>query len=158
MLQHIERVRVLKRPLKDYEVKAIRLYLEGQHTMQEVAELCGWKDRSSVYDLLKKEEAKRVMEEIANESVREAISILKQHSKDAARQLIKIAKGEIDDANKQTVYAVLQAINSVLEKSGLTTKNIVLDDRRNEKESISEEDILADIEEIENKENEEYIN
>lgn len=135
--------------LNDRERKAIQLCLEGNLSKQEIAEECGWKSRQSIYQLLDKEEAKEYMEKVAEKSVSEAVAILKANSNEAARNLVKIASGNIDNENKQTVYALLQAINSVLEKSGLSSKNITLKDDREEENKVSNEDILSAIDDLE---------
>ena len=134
--------------LSDKERKAIELVLEGKLNRNEIADECGYSNRSSIYKILQKDGAKEYMEKIAERSVSEAVSILKANANDAARSLVKIASGNIKAEDKQTVYALLQAINSVLEKSGLSSKNITLEDKREKGSNISEEDILADIKQV----------
>ena len=85
------------------------------------------------------------MQTLADRAVGEAVSILKANSNEAARNLVKIASGDIKTEDKQTVYALLQAINSVLEKSGLSNKNITLQDNRKDNNKVSDEDILSAI-------------
>lgn len=135
--------------LSDKEREAIELVLEGKLNRTEIAEKCGYKNRSSIYKILQKDGAKEYMEKIAERSVSEAVSILKANANEAARNLVKIASGEIKAEDKQTVYALLQAINSVLEKSGLSSRNITLQDLRDNKDNINTEDILDDITEVE---------
>lgn len=135
--------------LSDKERKAIELVLEGRLNRSEIAEECGYANRSSIYKILQKEEAKEYMQQIAERSVSEAVAILKANANEAARNLVKIASGDIKAEDKQTVYALLQAINSVLEKSGLSSKNITLTDNREKEDAISEEDILSDIDALE---------
>lgn len=137
--------------LKPNEIKAIQLYLEGELTAQQIAEECGYANRSSLYKILEKPEAQEVMKRIANESVEKAIAILKANSMVAARNLVKIASGNIKAEDKQTVYALLQAINSVLEKSGLSSKNITLTTEEKDDDVTSKDDILASIEEYRKK-------
>lgn len=130
--------------LSDKERRTIELVLEGKLNRTEICEEVGYKNRSSVYKILQKDGAKEYMQKIAERSVSEAVAILKANSNEAARNLVKIASGDIKAEDKQTVYALLQAINSVLEKSGLTTKNvtnITLNDGR-DRDNISEDDIL----------------
>lgn len=135
--------------LNDRERKAIELVLEGRLSKQEIAEECGWKSRQSIYQLLDKEEAQEYMQMLAEKSVSEAVSILKANANEAARNLVKIASGDIKAEDKQTVYALLQAINSVLEKSGLSSKNITLQDNRKKEDKVTDEDILSAIDDIE---------
>lgn len=134
--------------LKPNEIKAIQLYLESELTAQQIAEECGYKNRSSLYKILEKEEAKEMMKRISEESVQNAVSILKSNSSQVAKRLVEIAKGTDKDLDKQTIYATLNAINSILEKSGLSSKNITLQDLREDDNKVSDTDILADIEEI----------
>lgn len=153
----------MKRPLKEHEIKAIRLYLENNGltngmTIQEIAEECGWKDRSSVYDLLRKPQAQELMEEMANESVKDAILILKQNSREAAKGLVKLANGEVDEKNKAHIYAISNAITSVLNMSGITSKNIIQLENNTNKNNVTEEDILASIERVDKEDEENYIN
>ncbi|MSU01393.1 hypothetical protein [Tissierella pigra] len=133
--------------LSDKERKAIELVLEGRLNRSEIAEECGYANRSSIYKILQKEEAKEYMQQIAERSVSEAVAILKANANEAARNLVKIASGDIKAEDKQTVYALLQAINSVLEKSGLSSKNITLNDLREKEANVSDEDILTAIDE-----------
>lgn len=154
----------MKRQLKEHEIKAIRLYMENNGlsdkglTSQQIAESCGWKHRSSLYDLLKRPEAKELMEEIATEATRDAINILKSNSRDAAKNLLKIARGEVDEKNKAYIYAVLNAITSVLNMSGITSKNIIQLENNTNKNNVTEEDILASIERVDKEEEQDYIN
>ena len=135
--------------LKPREIKAIKLYLESSLTSQQIAEECGYKNRSSLYKILEKPQAREAMLKIADESVQSAINILKTNSCQVAKRLVEIAKGNKDNMDNQTIYATLNAINSVLEKSGLTTKNITLQDLRDNKDNINTDDILNDIAKIE---------
>ncbi|MEY8417065.1 hypothetical protein AAK964_12245 [Tissierella praeacuta] len=137
--------------LSDKERQVIQEVLRGELTKNEIAKKVGYANRSSVYKILEKPEAQEYMKVLAEKSVSEAVAILKSNANEAARNLVKIASGNIKAEDKQTVYALLQAINSVLEKSGLSSKNITLQDFRDKEDtSVSEEDILADIEELEN--------
>lgn len=135
--------------LSDKERIVIQEVLKGELTKQQIADKVGYKNRSSVYKVLEKEEAQEYMQTLADRAVGEAVSILKANANEAARNLVKIASGNIDDANKQTVYALLQAINSVLEKSGLSSKNITLQDERDKDNKVSNEDILSAIDDLE---------
>lgn len=130
---------MLKTQLKDKEIKAIKLWLQGDMTVQEIADECGYNHRKSIYHILNKEEGKEMLEYLANESVREALSILKGGSKDAAKKLIEIARS--GKADTKQLYAQLGAINSILEKSGLNTKNIVLENKENKQEKVSVEEL-----------------
>ena len=133
--------------LSDREREVIKLVLEGSLTKNEIAEKVGYANRSSIYKILEKPEAQEYMQLLADRAVGEAVAILKANANEAARNLVKIASGNIDDENKQTVYALLQAINSVLEKSGLSSKNITLTDSREDTNKVSSEDILSAIDE-----------
>ncbi|HHV25992.1 MAG TPA: hypothetical protein GXX63_02210 [Tissierellia bacterium] len=135
--------------LSDKERIVIQEVLKGELTKQQIADKVGYKNRSSVYKVLEKEEAQEYMQTLADRAVGEAVSILKANANEAARNLVKIASGNIDDTNKQTVYALLQAINSVLEKSGLSSKNITLKDDREKENKVSNEDILSAIDDLE---------
>ena len=134
--------------LKAKEIRAIQLYLESDLTAQQIAEECGYANRSSLYKILEKDAAKEMMKKIAEESVQNAVNILKSNTSQVAKRLIEIAKGTDKDIDKQTIYATLSAINSILEKSGLSSKNITLNDLRQKDTSISNEDILSAIDEI----------
>jgi predicted DNA-binding protein YlxM (UPF0122 family) len=107
--------------LKENQLKAIEMYFEGTHTMQEIADACEYKNRRSVYDLLERPEVKEYIERLAQESLDEALNSFRIASKKLSKKIISIANGEI--GNTKTVYAQLQALNSVLEKAGLTAKN-----------------------------------
>lgn len=135
--------------LTDKEKKAIELVIEGKLTRNEICKEVGYKNRSSIYYLLEKDEAQEYMQKLADRSVSEAVSILKGNANDAARNLVRISQGNISKDDKQVVYASLQAINSILEKSGLSSKNITLTDNRDKENKVSDKDILDAIEELE---------
>jgi predicted DNA-binding protein YlxM (UPF0122 family) len=110
--------------LKENQMKAIRLYFEGKMTVEEIARECGYKDRKSIYDILKKPEAQEYIEKLSQEGVREALHIMQINSKKLAKELLRIAEGDVK--NRHLVYAQLQALNSLLEKAGLSAKNTVV--------------------------------
>ncbi len=132
--------------LSDKERRAVELVIEAKLSKQEIADELGWKDRRSVYYVLEKDEAQEYMRHIAEKSVNEAIGMLKGNANQSAKQLIKIASGNISKDDKQIVFASLQAINSILEKSGLSSKNITLSDNREDKNKVSDTDILSALE------------
>lgn len=141
--------------LTEKQIKVITLYLEGELTAQEIAEAAGYKNRQSVYDTLKREDAKEYMEKIANEAVGEAIAILKAASRKAARKLVDISEGKVEDS--KAIYAILNAVNSILEKSGLNTKNIVLEDRKSDKDKLDSSDLDQKLEQFEQELKEENL-
>lgn len=124
--------------LRDNQKKAIELYYEGKLTVQEIAEECGYKNRASVYDLLRKQEAQDYIKQLAQEGLEESLDAFRINSKRLAKRLIQVANGDIE--NSKTIYAQLQALNSVLEKAGLTTKNTVVieNDKGNSDEDYNE--------------------
>jgi predicted DNA-binding protein YlxM (UPF0122 family) len=116
--------------LTENQMKAIRLYFEGKMTVQEIAEACGYKNRRSVYDLLEKPEAQEYIEKLSQEGIKEALQIMQINSKKLAKELLRIAEGDVK--NRQLVYAQLQALNSLLEKAGLSAKNtVVIENKKN---------------------------
>jgi predicted DNA-binding protein YlxM (UPF0122 family) len=135
--------------LKENHRKAIEMYFEGKYTMQEIADECGYADRSSIYDILKKPEAKEYIEELSQESLKDALNTFRINSKALSKEIVKIANGEVK--HPKHVYAQLQALNSVLEKAGLTTKNTVVIEKDN-KNNDSDYNELMDM--LKNKEQE----
>ena len=116
--------------LDEREQKAIQLYYSGEMKVEDIAKECGWANRSSVYHLLKREEAQEYIDMLANESVKEAVRTLKISTKDLSKAIVEIGKGNI--TNTKHVYAQLQALNSILEKSGITSKTtIAIEDNKN---------------------------
>lgn len=121
--------------LKENQIKALRMYIEGTYTMQQIAEACGYVSRQSIYDLLKKQEAQELLQEWAEDALKQAKLILQNNATRMAKELVKIGAGQFKD--QQKVYAQLQAINSVLEKIGFTSKNaanITTDETENQQE------------------------
>jgi predicted DNA-binding protein YlxM (UPF0122 family) len=113
--------------LTEREMKAIKLYFEGRMTVEDIAHECGWENRSSIYKLLNRQEAQDYKVMLEHETVKEALTMLRMNSKRLTKKLLDIADGDIE--NEKTVYAMLNATNSGLEKAGLTAKNtIVLED------------------------------
>jgi predicted DNA-binding protein YlxM (UPF0122 family) len=110
--------------LTEKQMKAIRLYFEGKMTVQEIAEAVGYKHRSSIYELLQKPEAQEYIEKLSQEGIKEALHIMQINSKKLAKELLRIAEGDVK--NRHLVYAQLQALNSLLEKAGLSAKNTVV--------------------------------
>ncbi|ARK30781.1 helix-turn-helix domain-containing protein [Halalkalibacter krulwichiae] len=129
--------------LKDNQLKAIRMYYEGMHTVQQIAEECGYADRKSIYNLLKKPEAQEYIDSLATESLHDALNTFKVSSKKLSKELVKMANGEIKD--NKTVYARLQAIQSILEKAGLNSKTLIIEDKKSNDEDYNElMDMLKD--------------
>jgi predicted DNA-binding protein YlxM (UPF0122 family) len=126
--------------LTENQMKAIRLYFEGKMTVQEIAEACGYKNRRSIYDLLERPEAKEYIEKLANESLKESLHIMRINSKNLTKELLKIAQGDVK--NRQLVYAQLTALNSLLEKSGLTAKNTVVIESKNSNDEQEYNELL----------------
>jgi predicted DNA-binding protein YlxM (UPF0122 family) len=122
--------------LKENQLKAIRMYYEGMHTVKQIAEECGYKDRSSIYDLLKKPEAQEYIDSLANDSLKDALNTFKVSSKKLSKEIVKIANGEVK--NVKHVYAQLQALNSVLEKAGLNSKTLIIDDKKSNDDDYNE--------------------
>lgn len=123
--------------LNEREQKVIQLYYEGKKTVTEIANECGYANRSSVYQILKKQEAQEYIDYLANESVKEAVRTLKINTKDLSKAIVEIGRGNIKDVKH--VYAQLQALNSILEKSGISSKNtIVLEDNKSSDEDYNE--------------------
>ncbi|MBE2914752.1 hypothetical protein HPJ92_01810 [Anoxybacillus flavithermus] len=122
--------------LNEREIKALRLYYEGQMTVQEIAEACGWKNRASVYDLLKKKEAQDYIDQLEKESLKEALRILRINSKELSKIIVDIARGNIK--NTKTVYAQLNALTNALEKAGLNQKTLVIEESKNDDQDYNE--------------------
>ncbi|WP_100408450.1 hypothetical protein [Bacillus solitudinis] len=122
--------------LKDNQLKAIRMYYEGMHTVQQIAQECGYADRKSIYEILKKPEAQEYIDSLANESLKDALNTFKVSSKKLSKEVVKIANGEIKDS--KTVYARLQAIQSILEKAGLNSKTLIIEDKKSNDQDYNE--------------------
>jgi predicted DNA-binding protein YlxM (UPF0122 family) len=122
--------------LKENQLKAIRMYYEGLHTVQQIADECGYADRSSIYDLLKKPEAQEYIDQLANDSLKDALNTFKVSSKKLSKEIVKIANGDIK--NVKHVYAQLQALNSVLEKAGINSKTLIIEDNKSNDEDYNE--------------------
>lgn len=123
--------------LKDNHKKAIEMYYEGKKTVQEIAEECGYKNRASIYDLLKRQESQEYIDFLANEAVKEAVRTLKINTKDLSKAIVEIGRGNI--TNVKHVYAQLQALNSILEKSGISSKNtLVIEDNKQSDDDYNE--------------------
>lgn len=123
--------------LNEREQKAIQLYYEGRMKVDDIAHECGYANRSSIYQLLKKPEAQEYIDKLANESVKEAVRTLKINTKDLSKAIVEIGRGNIKDVKH--VYAQLQALNSILEKSGISSKNtLVIEDNKSSDEDYNE--------------------
>jgi predicted DNA-binding protein YlxM (UPF0122 family) len=126
--------------LKENQMKAIRLYFEGKKTVQEIAEECGYSDRRTIYDLLKRPEAQEYIEQLANEALKDSLRMMQMNSKKLVRELLRIAEGDVKD--KQLVYAQLQALNSLLQRGGLSAKNtVVIEENKSSEEDYN--DLIA---------------
>ncbi|MEC1768294.1 hypothetical protein [Schinkia azotoformans] len=135
--------------LDEREQKAIQLYYAGEMQVEDIAKECGWANRSSIYKLLKREEAQEYIDMLAKESVKEAVRTLKISTKELSKAIVEIGKGNI--TNTKHVYAQLQALNSILEKSGITSKTtIAIEDNK----SNSDQDYNELLEMLEQKKEE----
>jgi predicted DNA-binding protein YlxM (UPF0122 family) len=126
--------------LKENQMKAIRLYYEGKLTVQEIADQCGYKDRASIYDQLKKPEAKDYIKQLASDSLEESLDIFRINAKRLSKKLVEVADGDVN--NQKVIYAQLQALNSVLEKAGLTTKNTVVIEKDNKNDESDYNELM----------------
>lgn len=123
--------------LTEKEMKAIKLYFEGRTKVMDICAECGYKSKTSLYELLKKPEAQEYRNQLEAETVKQALTMLRMNSKRLTKKLIDIADGQID--NEKTIYAELNATNSGLEKAGLTAKNtIVLEDNKSNDDDYNE--------------------
>ena len=124
--------------LTEKQMQAIRLYFEGKMTVQQICDTVGYKHRSSIYELLQKPEAQEYIQKLSEEGVREALQIMQINSKKLAKELLRIAEGDVK--NRNLVYAQLQALNSLLEKAGLSAKNtVVIENKKsNEEQEFNE--------------------
>jgi predicted DNA-binding protein YlxM (UPF0122 family) len=129
--------------LTEKEISVVRNYYKRDKSVPEIAAEHGYSDRSSVYKIIKKPEAQELIKELTEGSVSDSIRMLKTNTTTLVKELLDIAKGKVGD--HKTVYARLQAINSGLEKAGLNSKTIVLenkgvtDDEYNELKDLLEE-------------------
>lgn len=115
--------------LKENQIKAIEMYYSGMHTVQEIADECGYADRKSIYDVLKKPEAQEYIDQLAQDCLKDALNTFRVSTKALSKEIVKIANGEVK--HPKHVYAQLQALNSVIEKAGLTAKNtVVIEDNK----------------------------
>lgn len=138
--------------LNEKQMKAIRLYFEGKMTVRQICDAVGYKHRSSFYDLLKKPEAQEYIQKLAEEGLREALQIMQINSKKLAKELLRIAEGDVK--NRHLVYAQLQALNSLLEKAGLSAKNTVIIENKKSNEEQEFNELLDMLNEDGKKENE----
>ncbi|WP_158735140.1 hypothetical protein [Alteribacillus sp. YIM 98480] len=122
--------------LKESHKEMIEMYYSGMYTAKEITDKYGYADRKSLYDVLKKPEAKEYIEELSNESLKDALHTFKVSSKALSKNMLKIANGEIEDTKK--VYAQLQALNSILEKAGLNSKTLVIEDKKSNDDDYNE--------------------
>lgn len=121
---NVDMLKGVKNMLTEKQMQAIRLYFEGKMTVQQICDTVGYKHRSSIYELLQKPEAQEYIQKLSEEGVREALQIMQINSKKLAKELLRIAEGDVK--NRNLVYAQLQALNSLLEKAGLSAKNTVV--------------------------------
>lgn len=122
--------------LDEREMKAIQLYYQGGKSVEEIAHECGWKNRSSIYKLLKRQEAQEYIDQLANESLKEALRTLRINSRELSKVIVDIAKGNI--SNTKTVYAQLNALQNVLEKAGLNSKTLIIEENKANDEDYNE--------------------
>lgn len=126
----------VKDMLNEREMKAIQLYYQGGMTVEEIAHECGYKNRSSIYKLLKREDAQEYIDMLAQESLKEALRTLRINSRDLSKIIVDIARGNIK--NTKTVYAQLNALTNALEKAGLNQKTLVIEESNNDDQDYNE--------------------
>ncbi len=115
--------------LTEREMGILKDYFKGEKTVTEIVNDHGYADRSSLYKLLKKDEAQDYINKLTDETLKDSLRVLKMNSRGLSKALLNIAKGNIKDVKQ--VYAQLQAINSALEKAGLNSKTtLVVEDKK----------------------------
>ena len=107
-------------------------YYIGEKKVDDIIKEYGYKDRSSLYKKLKKPEYQEFINTLTEQSLKDSIRLLRMHTRPLAKELVKIAKGDIK--NEKQVFAQLQGINSALEKAGMNSKTIVLEDNTGNKD------------------------
>ncbi|MGD6896099.1 hypothetical protein [Bacillus infantis] len=107
-------------------------YYIGEKKVDDIVAEYGYSDRSTLYKKLKKPEYQEFINKLTEESLKDSIRLLRMHTRPLAKELVKIAKGDIK--NEKQVFAQLQGINSALEKAGMNSKTIVLEDGKGTKE------------------------
>lgn len=122
--------------LTEREMEMLTDYFKGEKTVTEIAHDHGYSNRSSLYKLLKNEEAQEYINKLSDETMKNSLRLLKMNSRDLSKSLLDIAKGNITDV--KMVYAQLQAINSALEKAGMNSKTIVFEDKNSNDDDYNE--------------------
>lgn len=127
--------------IDERHIKMVELIVSGEYQVKEIADLVGV-SRQTIYDWLKKDDVKALLDERLHEIRTNAAKSFDAKLDKAIDEYWKLAMTTTDVRTKQV------ALSYWIDRSlGKTTNRLEVDNRINK--SISEDDILADIDSIE---------